>query len=336
MHLSEPAVDRAQRRALEGALRRARSALVRLPLPDAARLPGTVVLPGGRPVRLPLTRRARRRALARRVAAVAAPAAALAASYLVVVRRPSGGDVVARMTHREAVPSDGPPGGAPPVVLVHGLGMSSRSMEGLVRALGGTTRALAPDLPGYGRSPQPRFGMLDVEQLADAVVDWMRLRDVGPAVLVGHSLGAQVAGEVALRAPELVLRLVAVAPTGDPARPRVRELAGRLAQDALRESPGLWVVAALDYVRAGPGQMVALMRRALQRARQELDDRLEVPLLVVRGDRDPVCRPGWCEVLASSVEDGRCAVVPGAHGVAYDAPPELVDLVLAEVRAATR
>ncbi|GAA2023103.1 alpha/beta hydrolase [Pseudokineococcus marinus] len=348
----EPSAARAQRRALARAVREVRSALVRLPLPDAARLPGTVVLPGGRPVRLPLTRHERRRALVRRAAAVALPLASLAASYLVVVRRPSGGDVVARMTHREVSPTAGagsgtdvPPlpssggtsaGSLPPVVLVHGLGMSSRSMEGLVRGLGRSTRALAPDLPGYGRSPQPRFGMLDVEQLGDAVAAWMRAHDVGPAVLVGHSLGAQVAGEVALRAPDLVLRLVAVAPTGDPERPRVRELAGRLAQDALRESPGLWVVAALDYVRAGPGQMVALMRRALQRARQELDDRLEVPLLVVRGDRDPVCRAGWCEDVASSVPDGRCAVVPGAHGVAYDAPPELVDLVLDEVRAAAR
>jgi len=321
--------------------------LAAVPVPAALRLPGTVELPGPahRAVRLPFTRHRRRWSLVRRVAALALPATALGAGYLVVVRRPSGGDVVARMTHREASPgSPGSPrrtetpasggGELPPVVVVHGLGMSSTSVEPLVRALGRRTRTLAPDLPGYGRSPQPRTGMLDVVQLADAVVAWMRLRDVGPAVLVGHSLGAQVAGEVALRAPELVLRLVVVAPTGDPARPSVRALAGRLAQDALRESPSLWLVAGLDYVRAGPGQMVALMRRALQRARQELDDRLDVPLLVVRGERDPVCRPEWCDRLSASVADGRSAVVSGAHGVAFDAPPELVRLVLDEVRAA--
>jgi len=321
--------------------------LAAAPVPAALRLPGTLEVPGPwrRTVRLPFTRHRRRWALVRRAAAVAVPAAALGASYLVVVRRPSGGDVVARMTHRESGPSStgsprrtqalpGGDGDLPPVVLVHGLGMSSTSLAPLVRALGRTTRALAPDLPGYGRSPQPRTGMLDVAQLADAVVAWMRLRGVGPAVLVGHSLGAQVAGEVALRAPELVLRLVVVAPTGDPARPSVRGLAGRLAQDALRERPSLWLVAGLDYVRAGPGQMVALMRRALQRARQELDDRLDVPLLVVRGTRDPVCRQAWCERLSASVADGRLAVVDGAHGVAFDAPPELVRLVLGEVRAA--
>ncbi|WP_299037813.1 alpha/beta fold hydrolase [uncultured Pseudokineococcus sp.] len=350
------------RRAEDGALDLLGRVLAAVPVPAALRLPGTVELPGPghRTARLPFTRHERRRSLLRRAAALALPGAALGASYLVVVRRPAGGDVVARMTHRESDPAtpgtprrreasaaeggalppvdrppvDLPPVDLPPVVLVHGLGMSSTSMGPLVRALGGSTRALAPDLPGYGRSPQPRTGMLDVAQLADAVVAWMRLRGVGPAVLVGHSLGAQVAGEVALRAPDLVLRLVVVAPTGDPARPSVRDLAGRLAQDALEERPSLWLVAGLDYVRAGPGQMVALMRRALQRARQELDGRLAVPLLVVRGDRDPVCRQEWCDQLAASVDDGRSAVVAGAHGVAFDAPPELVRLVLDEVRAA--
>lgn len=309
------------------------------PLPRALRLPGTVVLPGPvhRAVRLPLTSRRRRAAVLRRSAALAVPVAAVAAGYAVVVRRPSGGDVVARMTHREASPENGTDREAlPPVVLVHGLGMSSSSLARLVRVLGRSTRTLAPDLPGYGRSPQPREGMLDVQQLGEAVVAWMRRVDVGPAVLVGHSLGSQVVAEVALRAPELVRRLVVVAPTGDPALPKVRWLAGHLAADALRERPTIWGVAAVDYLRAGPGQMVALMRRALVRAQQEVDARLDVPVLVLRGDQDPVCRTEWCEQLAAALPDGRYVEVTGAHGVAHDAGPDLVRLLLDEARAAVR
>jgi len=306
--------------------------------------PGPVL----RAARTSSTRQERRRAVVRAAAAIAAPALALGAGYLVVVRRPTGEDAIARMSHREAGPSGraGPresvrtgadaddASGRPPVVLVHGLGMSGYSMRGLMRALGRHTRVLAPDLPGYGRSPQPRSGTLDVTELADAVAAWMRTHDVGPAVLAGHSLGAQVAGQVALRAPELVLGLVLIAPTGDPARPRVRELAGRLLRDALREEPALWLVAAVDYVRAGPGQMVALMRQALRQARQQPGQRITVPLLVVRGEADLVCRQGWCEELASSVQDARSALVPGAHGVTFTPPAELVRLVLQEVDTA--
>jgi len=299
-------------------------------------------------VRGPSPRQERRRVLLRGAAAVIAPVLALAGGYLVVVRRPTGEDAIARMSHREAGPSGraGPraavqPGAdaegsgvLPPVVLVHGLGMSGYSMRGLVRAVGRHTWALAPDLPGYGRSPQPRSGTLDVADLADAVAAWMRAHDIGPAVLVGHSLGAQVAAQVALSAPELVLRLVVIAPTGDPARPRVSELAGRLVRDALREPPSLWLVAGVDYLRAGPGQMVALMRQALRQARQQSGHRFTVPLLIVRGEADLVCRQGWCEELSASVADARWAVVPGAHGVTFIPPGELVQLVLEEVTTA--
>jgi len=255
-----------------------------------------------------------------------------------VRRRPRGRDVVARMSYREAAPDPVP--GRPlrtPVVLIHGLGMSSRSMRNLVRGLGTTTRALAPDLPGYGRSPQPRVGMLGVNDLARAVLAWMDEQGVDAAVLVGHSVGAQVAGEVALLAPERVRRLVVIAPTGDPDRPSVLRQALRLAKGVLDEPPMLVAIAAVDYLRAGPGQMVMLMRRAVQRASPQLDATVAVPMLVVRGSQDEVCSQAWCERLVSATAGSRLVVVEdSAHGIAFDAPQELLDLLREEVLAADR
>lgn len=253
-----------------------------------------------------------------------------------VRHRPRGHDVVARMSFRQAAPdpgraSDGP---AVPVVLVHGLGMSSLSMRNLVKALGVTTWALAPDLPGYGRSPQPRVGMLGVHDLGRSVLGWMDERGIPSAVLVGHSLGAQVAGEVALLAPERVERLVLIAPTGDPTRPSVLLQAARLLRGAAHEPPLLLAIAVVDYLRAGPGQMVMLMRRAVRRASRQLDVTVDVPLLVVRGALDRVCTQAWCEQIVSTKPGSRLVVVPDtAHGIAFDAPTELVELLRAEVRA---
>lgn len=251
-----------------------------------------------------------------------------------VRRRPRGRDVVVRMSYRQASPEPGSPRRTP-VVLVHGLGMSSLSMRNLVKALGPTTWALAPDLPGYGRSPQPRVGMLGVHGLGRAVLGWMDEHGVDSAVLVGHSLGAQVAGEVALLAPERVKRLVLIAPTGDPTRPSVLHQALRLARGGVHEPPLLVAIAVLDYLRAGPGQMVMLMRRAIQRASRQLDVRVEVPMLVVRGSDDRVCSQEWCERLVGSTAGSRLVVVPDtAHGIAFDAPEELVELLREEVEAA--
>ncbi|WP_380167902.1 alpha/beta fold hydrolase [Jannaschia sp. R86511] len=271
--------------------------------------------------------------------------------WLVTRRRPVGADVVGAMWHREASPAndaepeavvaaEADPGReAPhepvPVVLLHGLGMSSRSMSALLRALGRHTRALAPDLPGYGLSPQPRAGMLGIDELARAVLAWMDEVELDEVLLVGHSLGGQVAGEVALRAPHRVRRLVVVAPTGDPARRSVGRLALHLLQDARLEPPSLLLLAVGDYLRAGPGQMVTLMGRAIRRAVERLDVTVEVPLLVVRGERDPVVRQEWCESVVAGTAGSRLVVVPrAAHGVAFSAPPELVRVLLDELRRA--
>jgi 2-hydroxy-6-oxonona-2,4-dienedioate hydrolase len=47
------------------------------------------------------------------------------------------------------------PAERPPVVLVHGYGMSSRYMAPLAEALACDFQVYAPDLPGFGRSDGP-------------------------------------------------------------------------------------------------------------------------------------------------------------------------------------
>lgn len=257
---------------------------------------------------------------------------------LSIRRRPRGHDVVTSMSSRQArPPSTGTedPTGLPPVVLVHGLGMSSRSMAPLVRALGRTTWTLAPDLPGYGRSPQPRLGMLSLDGLAATLLRWMDEVGLQEVVLVGHSVGAQVAGEVAVRAPERVRRLVMVAPTGDPERLSVLRQSLHLLRGSVHEPPLLLLVAGLDYLLAGPGQMVALMRRVIQRVPLRLDVTMDVPLLVVRGSRDRVCSQYWCQRLVASTANSRLVVVDGSsHGIVYEAPDALIALLRDELHAA--
>src|SRR5262245_59393936 len=55
--------------------------------------------------------------------------------------------------------------GAPTVVLVHGLVVSCWYMAPTARRLAPRFRVLAPDLPGFGRSPGPR-AVLTIPELA--------------------------------------------------------------------------------------------------------------------------------------------------------------------------
>ena len=102
-----------------------------------------------------------------------------------------------------------------PVVLVHGLGMSSRYMAPTAQRLASDFRVFAPDLPGFGDSGKPDH-ILSVPELADALAEWMSVCGLSPAALVANSFGCQIVTQLALSHPDLVDRLVLQGPTGDP------------------------------------------------------------------------------------------------------------------------
>ncbi|MEJ2864250.1 alpha/beta fold hydrolase [Actinomycetospora flava] len=95
-------------------------------------------------------------------------------------------------------------GDGPPVVLLHGGALDHRLWDPQIADLARTHRVVAPDLRGHGASPTPTAPF----RHADDVAALLRALDLGPTALVGISLGARTAVDVALEAPELVERLV--------------------------------------------------------------------------------------------------------------------------------
>lgn len=232
-----------------------------------------------------------------------------------------GSGTTVRVHHREAGR------GGRPLVLVHGLGMSGRSMRPAMALLARSRRVLAPDLPGYGRT-RGASRTLGVPGLSDALERWLDAVGLPEVDLVGHSLGAQVVADLARRRPERVARLVLCGPTRDPSAPTWVGQAWRLLLDAPRERPGLLLVAVTDYLRAGPLAMVSVLRHAIRRPEEQAMGEVDVPTLVLRGSRDPVAGQQWCEDLAAVLPQGRLQVVPGgAHGLNFSSPDEFADAV---------
>jgi 2-hydroxy-6-oxonona-2,4-dienedioate hydrolase len=219
-------------------------------------------------------------------------------------------------------------GSGRPVVLVHGLAVSSRYFVPLARALAARHAVLAPDLPGYGRSETPPRA-LDVPQLAAALREWLDVARIRAATLVGNSVGCQIAVELAVGAPERVERLVLVGPTMDPGAPTLLRQGGRLARDVLREPLALVVAESRDYLRMGPLRILATARHALDDPVEGKLADVGVPALVVRGERDAIVSPEWAERVAALLPLGRLVVLPGvahaAHWGAADAVARLVE-----------
>ena len=133
-------------------------------------------------------------------------------------------------------------------LLVHGIGMGRAVFADLARHLG-DGEVIALDLPGYGEAPEPAR-VLTIERMADLVAAYLRERVGVPAVVVGHSMGAQIALEVAVRHPGVVDRIVLVGPTVDPsARTAPRQL-WRLLRDIAVESPRVIAAGARDILAA--------------------------------------------------------------------------------------
>ncbi|GAA4886530.1 alpha/beta fold hydrolase [Serinicoccus chungangensis] len=105
--------------------------------------------------------------------------------------------------------------GGPTVVFCHGLLGRGRNFTGIAKALQPDFRCVLLDMPDHGRSPWTE--RIDYSTAAELLVEQLQvLATDGPVHLVGHSMGGKTAMTAALRAPELVDRLVVVdvSPTG--------------------------------------------------------------------------------------------------------------------------
>ena len=103
--------------------------------------------------------------------------------------------------------------GGTPLIFIHGLGSYLPAWLHAVNGLKDDYRCIAIDLPGYGKSDKGAYGY-DMTFFSDAVVGVMDGLGLEEAVLVGHSMGGQIAMSVALRYPGRVERLVLAAPAG--------------------------------------------------------------------------------------------------------------------------
>ena len=214
-----------------------------------------------------------------------------------------------------------------PVVLVHGLVVSSRYMVPLARRLAARFAVYAPDLPGSGWSSKPKE-TLTLAQLAEVLARWMDEQEIARVALVANSLGCQIAVEFATRFPDRVAGLVLQGPTMDAsARAPVPQIL-RWVANGWRERPSQLALLVLDYAQAGFFRFVRSFRMALEDRIEDKLDAVRAPCLVVRGGRDPIVPQAWAEEVTRRLPQGRLVVIPGApHALNYSRLLEMARVV---------
>jgi 2-(acetamidomethylene)succinate hydrolase len=100
-------------------------------------------------------------------------------------------------------------GSGPLAVLGHGITANGYVFLPLMARLADRFRLVSFDQRGHGRSGKPAAGYA-AEDFAGDIAGAVRALGAGPALLVGHSLGARNALEAGVRFPGLVAAVVAI------------------------------------------------------------------------------------------------------------------------------
>jgi 3-oxoadipate enol-lactonase len=230
-----------------------------------------------------------------------------------------------------------------PVLLIHGHPFDRRMWAPQVRDLSDVHRVIAPDLPGYGRSP-PSADKITMRELAEAVLALLDELEVDPGVVVGLSMGGLVAMELALRYPERFHGAVFAATTAAPVTPEeaatrravaddvvgngmlahALDMAGKLFGPGARSDPDLVEKVFGMMIHTSPeGAAAALRGRAERPDYSRLLRELRVPSLVVSGEQDHWAPEPVVEQLVGALPEPRVLRLPGVgHLPNLEAPDE--------------
>lgn len=222
---------------------------------------------------------------------------------------------------------------APTIVLLHGLGTSSRIHRGLQEQLSRTHRTIAVDLPGFGGVPDtPR--QLWLPDLARVLAAALAAADVVECVPIGHGWGAQLAVELARVEPDLVSSVGMIGPGVDDRHGKLREQLPRFVADLAREQPTTRLLVLSEALRHLTPSL-PLVPRATRYPLFKHVAGLGVPVLVVRGHADPVSDHDWGRRLVGVSGEGALIELPGAHHVQREHPVAVAAIVDEFIRVQT-
>jgi pimeloyl-ACP methyl ester carboxylesterase len=254
-------------------------------------------------------------------------------------------------------------GAGRPLVLVHGVTLQAEAWAPLVHLLADRFRVIAVDVRGHGRSSPGADGVGRKLAAADlaAVLDHLDLRD---AVVMGHSMGGMILGELCADFPAVVAdRLVAlvfmstvvshlVPPVVLPAWGRVerrtlrRVSAGRSLPRVVGDNDRSLVVTRLAFGSRPSGAAVEQARRLgaavdvssylplwldlLDYDGEAALESVDLPAMVLVGSRDLLTPVYMARRVAAHLRHGELHVLPGAgHQLMAERPREVASYLIA-------
>jgi pimeloyl-ACP methyl ester carboxylesterase len=233
-------------------------------------------------------------------------------------------------------------GSGRPILVLHGFERLTAEPP-LYGMLADRARLVAPSHPGYGASPLPDW-IDGIDDLSYLYLDLLRQLGLDDVVLVGLSMGAWIAAEMAVKCADRLARLVLVSPLGIKVGDReTRDIPDIFALRPEEVSGLIWHRRALapDWARLPDDEAETLLRQQEAAAlylwepymhspklRRRLG-RLTVPALVLRGEADGLVSQVYAEAYRAAMPEARLETIAGCgHVPEYEQPALLAERIL--------
>lgn len=205
---------------------------------------------------------------------------------------------------------------------------------------------------GVGRSARFSSSDITIRSMAQQAAELLSALRPPAAHIVGHSMGGQIAQELALTAPERVGSLTLLSTWASPSRRLIAlltdmsALADKISPEAWQRSFLPWVLTDAAYTTPGlidqivqanvanPDRLSAALLQAQAAAIGASDtssrlSALKRPTLVAVGEQDVLTPPGYSQAVTRAIDGSKFALLPGGHGLIAEAAPQLADRLAA-------
>jgi pimeloyl-ACP methyl ester carboxylesterase len=226
----------------------------------------------------------------------------------------------------------------PPVILIHGAGGHQLFWPPQVRRMH-DQRIFAVDLPGHGKSAG--LGHHTIEDYCGEILEFLKALKLNAAVLVGHSMGAAIALQMAIQNRKHVLGLGLV---GCGARLRVNPALLQGAPDPSTFAETVQLVTDLSFSSETNPRLRELAAQRMAETRPSVlygdflacnvfdeTDRLSmvsVPTLILCGAEDKMTPARNSEFLHENISDSKMEILPGVgHMLMLERPDRFADLL---------
>ena len=217
-----------------------------------------------------------------------------------------------------------------PVVYLHGWGCDGSIFLPIVKQLPDYANYTV-DFAGFGKSESPPDSGFTVEDYAEQLRQFLLEQNLQGVTLVGHSFGCRVALVLAATYPELVARMLLVAPAGLRrfsfsrwCKVRIYKLSKFFAK--LRKTEPALKYASEDYTNCSAGMRVTFVK-VINADLSSYAKRVKCPVLIVNGREDMATPLKHARRLNKLIANSSLVEIDGDHFAFFRVPVAFANTV---------